>query len=205
MPGTIGRGDGECITTFTASAGRTRRESAPAARHRSARLLYGAPIWAEDLMTSHCSLLKVRRLYRTVAISVVRGFRTISAAAAAALAGSPPLELQALRCLHLHTRGLSDWVEPVGDDVEGRARRALLDRWRVSLDMRTGAPWLRVLETVLPNWDVWLDGAGPLLTYRVTQVLTGHGCFGEYLHRIRKEATSRCHHAMRVWIRRSTR
>ena len=96
-------------------------------------------------------------------------------------------------------------VEPVGDDVEGRARRALLDRWRVSLDMRTGAPWLRVLETVLPNWDVWLDGAGPLLTYRVTQVLTGHGCFGEYLHRIRKEATSRCHHAMRVWIRRSTR
>ena len=101
-------------------------------------------------------------------IMVVRGFRTISAAAAAALAGFSPLELQALRCLHLHTRGLSDWVEPVGDDVEGRARRALLDRWRVSLDMRAGAPGLRVLEAVLPNWDVWLDGAGPLLTYRVT-------------------------------------
>ena len=32
------------------------------------------------------------------------------------------------------------------------------------------------------------------LTYRVTQVITGHGCFGEYLHRIRKEATARCHH-----------
>ena len=101
-------------------------------------------------------------------IMVVRGFRTISAAAAAGLAGFSPLELQALRCLHLHTRGLSDWVEPVGDDVEGRARRALLDRWRVSLDMRAGAPGLRVLEAVLPNWDVWLDGAGPLLTYRVT-------------------------------------
>ena len=47
-------------------------------------------------------------------------------------------------------------------DVEGRARRALLDRWRASLDMRAGAPELRVLEVVLPNWDVWLDGAGPL-------------------------------------------
>ena len=55
---------------------------------------------------------------------------------------------------------------------------------------------LRVFEAVLPNWDIWLDGAGPPppLTYRVTQVLTGHGYFGEYLHRIRKEATARCHH-----------
>ena len=55
--------------------------------------------------------------------------------------------------------------------------------------MRAGAPGLRVLGAVLPNWDVWLDGAGPPpLTYRVTLVLTGHGCLGEYLHRIRQRA-----------------
>ena len=127
------------------------------------RLLYGAPIWAEDLMASRRSLLKVRRLHRTVAIRVMRGFRTISAAAATVLAGFPPFELQALRCreIYLHTRGLSDGVDPVGADVEGRARRALLNRWRVSLDMRASAPELRVLEAVLPNWDVWLDGAAP--------------------------------------------
>ncbi|XP_025264637.1 uncharacterized protein LOC112638003 [Camponotus floridanus] len=28
----------------------------------------------------------------------------------------------------------------------------------------------------------------------MTQVLTGHGCFGEYLCRIGKERTERCHH-----------
>ena len=85
------------------------------------RLLYGAPIWAEDLMASRRSLLKVRRLHRTVAIRVVRGFRTILAAAAAVLAGFPPFELQALRCreIYLHTRGLSDGIDPVGADVEG--------------------------------------------------------------------------------------
>ena len=27
-------------------------------------------------------------------------------------------------------------------------------------------------------------GRPPRLTYRVTQVLTGHGCFGEYLHQV---------------------
>ena len=53
----------------------------------------------------------------------------------------PPFEKQALRCreIYLHRRALSDGVQSVGDDVEGRARRALLDRWRVSLDMREGA------------------------------------------------------------------
>lgn len=32
------------------------------------------------------------------------------------------------------------------------------------------------------------------LTYRVTQVFTGHGCFGDYLCRIEKERTTECHH-----------
>ncbi|XP_060831108.1 uncharacterized protein LOC132915323 [Bombus pascuorum] len=66
--------------------------------------------------------------------------------------------------------------------------------WRAGLDTRTGAPGLRALGVVLPNWDVWLDGGAPPLTYRVTQVLTANGCFGEYLRRIGKEATARCHH-----------
>ena len=103
--------------------------SVEATANRS-RLLYGAPIWAEDLMASRRSLLKVRRLHRTVAIRVVRGFRTISAAVAAVLARFPMFELQALRCreIYLHTRGLSDGVDPVSVDVEGWARRALLNR-----------------------------------------------------------------------------
>ena len=160
------------------------------------RFLYGDPIWVEDLMTSCRSLLRVRRLHKTVAIRLVRGFSTISAAAAAVLAGFPPFELQALRCreIYLHTRSLSDGVGPVGVDVMVRARRTLLDRWRASFDMRAGAPGLRILEAVLPNWDVWLDGGGPPLSYRVTQVLTGHGCFDEYLSWIGKKATARCHH-----------
>ena len=107
-------------------------------------------------MASRRSLLKVTRLHRIVAIRVVRGFRTISAATAAMLAGFSPFELQALRCreIYLHTCGLSDGVSPVDADVKIRARRALLDRWRASLNMTAGAPELRVLETVLPNWNV---------------------------------------------------
>jgi hypothetical protein len=76
------------------------------------KLLYGAPIWARELMDKRRSLQLIRRLHRThlvVAIRVVRGFRTISAAAAAVLARflPPPFELQALRYreIYLRTRG----------------------------------------------------------------------------------------------------
>ncbi|XP_050490231.1 uncharacterized protein LOC126873432 [Bombus huntii] len=120
------------------------------------RLLYGAPIWAEDLMTNRHNLLAIRSLHMTVTIRVVRGFRIISAAAAAVLAGFPPFELQALRCreIYLHIRGMSGRVGPAGADVRVRARWALLDRWRASLDTRAGAPGMRILGAVLPNWDV---------------------------------------------------
>ena len=33
----------------------------------------------------------------------------------------------------------------------------------------------------------------PTLSYRITQVLSGHGCFGEYLHRIGAEEHPGCH------------
>jgi hypothetical protein len=53
------------------------------------RILYGAPIWAGDLMANRRSLILLRRLHRTTAIRIARGYRTISHA-------SPPFELQAL-------------------------------------------------------------------------------------------------------------
>ena len=169
------------------------------------RLLYGAPIWAEDRMDSRCSLLKVRKLHRTVAIRVVRVFRTISAAAESVLAGFPPFELQALRYreIYLHIRGLSDGVGPVDGDVRVRARRALLDRWRASLNMRADAPGLRVFEAVLPNWDVWLDGGGHPTWWHRCSLDTGASvstCTESGKRRLRVTTT-----AIRAWTRRCTR
>ncbi|XP_060819659.1 uncharacterized protein LOC132909087 [Bombus pascuorum] len=157
------------------------------------KLLYGASIWAEDVVTNSRNLRAIRRLHRAVAIRITRVFRTISAAV---LAGLPPFELQALRCreIYLRTRSLLGGVGAMDANAEAQARRELLGRWRAGLDTRTGASRLRDLEAVLPNWDVWLDGDAPPLTHRVTQLLTGHGCFGEYLPRIGKGATAHCHH-----------
>jgi hypothetical protein len=52
----------------------------------------------------------------------------------------------------------------------------------------------RAVRAVLPNWEEWRNQRGAPLTYRMTQILTGHGVFGEFLLRIGKESTSICHH-----------
>lgn len=82
-------------------------------------------------------------------------------------------------------------------DQESIRRRAISrarDTWKQKLE-RIGAERKRVTAAILPNWDEWMEAGPTTLTFaRVTQVLTGHGCFGEYLKRIGAEATAGCHH-----------
>ena len=60
--------------------------------------------------------------------------------------------------------------------------------------MRKGAAERRVVGAILPHWEQWWGSGPPELTYRATQVLTGHGCFGKYLGKIGAEHTTECHH-----------
>ena len=50
----------------------------------------------------------------------------------------------------------------------------------------------RAIAAVLAHWDQWLDRGVGTLTYRVTQTITEHRCFGEYLHRIGAVETPAC-------------
>ncbi|XP_011333593.1 uncharacterized protein LOC105277122 [Ooceraea biroi] len=52
----------------------------------------------------------------------------------------------------------------------------------------------RVAGAVQPILCEWVDRGWGTLTYRTTQVLSGHGCFGEFLCRIGKERGPHCHH-----------
>ncbi|XP_070529989.1 uncharacterized protein [Cardiocondyla obscurior] len=42
----------------------------------------------------------------------------------------------------------------------------------------------------------WVDRCGwkGVTSFWTTQIITGHGCFSSYLHRIGKEASTACHH-----------
>lgn len=48
------------------------------------------------------------------------------------------------------------------------------------------------------NWEIvscfkeWMGRNHGELSFQATQLITGHGCFKEYTHRIGKSANSRC-------------
>lgn len=159
--------------------------------------LYGAPIWVGALDRENVAAL--RRPQRAMAIRAIRGYRSVSGDAACLLAGSPPWDLEArARAAMYNWRAAlrSRGEEPLPGDVNARKsqlKRALRREWKARLeDSRTGR-W--TVEAILPVLSEWLNKRrrGPV-TFRLTQVLTGHGCFGKYLFQIAgREVSPKCH------------
>ncbi|XP_020296131.1 uncharacterized protein LOC109861058 [Pseudomyrmex gracilis] len=77
-------------------------------------------------------------------------------------------------------------------ESERQARRQLLFDWEQFL-CEPDVDAQEVVRVVRPHLEVWLDNEVRRLAYRVTQVLTRHGCFGKYLCRIGRESTTQCH------------
>lgn len=160
--------------------------------------LYGAPVWAMDLTAGTLAIL--RKPQRAMAVRVVRGYRTISYEAACVLAGSPPWDLEAKVLASLYrwreeerTRGSS----PAQRQIELRReelRQVLVADWRQRLMRPTAG--LATVEAIRPVLDDWLGRRHGSLSFRVTQVLSGHGCFGKYLCRLGREPDARCHHCV---------
>jgi hypothetical protein len=158
--------------------------------------LYGAPIWM-DALTAHNKIL-LRRPQRIIAVRAIRGYRTISWAAATALAGDPPWELQAevlAEVYRFNVEERSQGVHPAPDEIKRTrvlAQQALMRRWEEDLAASTfGVETIQAIRPVLDRWVKRKTGA---LSYRLVQVLSGHGCFGRYLYQTAKrEPTPICH------------
>lgn len=140
----------------------------------------------------------LRGAQRIVATRAVRGYRTIAGAAACVLAGTPPWELEAEVLAEVYryrtearTRGQYPGIKEMRR-VRKRAQESLVPRWEAYLeDAEYGT---RTIEAILPILTSWIDRRHGSLTFRLVQVLTGHGCFGRYLHKIAKrEETPSCH------------
>lgn len=159
--------------------------------------LYGAPIWADALSARNMPLL--RRPQRVMALRAARAYRTVSHTGACVLAGSPPWDLdaevlserywQAVAAqeegLRPHPREVAQWRD--------EARDELFRRWKERLEVPGASR--EIVEAIRPILREWVERKHGVLSYHMTQVLTGHGCFAEYLCRILgREPTADCHH-----------
>ena len=160
--------------------------------------LYGAPIWVESLRRKG-NATHLRRPQRAIAQRVARCYRTVAFGAACALACTPPWELEAEVQTRVYTwseekRALG--VRPTQEErgmVQREARDQLVLTWREVLAACPSGR--RVLDALEPVLDRWLERPPSMfVTYRLVQVLSGHGCFRKYLHRIGLEKTPSCPH-----------
>jgi hypothetical protein len=74
------------------------------------------------------------------------------------------------------------------------AKLEIWERWRSQLTEEDAMQPHRAVRAVLPNCEAWRDQGRVPLSFRTTQLLTGHGVPGEYLLTIGREVTSTCHH-----------
>jgi len=160
-------------------------------------VLYASPIWASSLNVDARRLF--RRWQRAIAIRVCSAYRTVSFDSATLLARLVPLELLAAERTRIFWRicdakeeNPDGWMEAV-NDFKRQERGITQEQW-IRLASRPRASGARLRDVLLPHMPAWVNRRWGGLTFRITQLLTGHGCFGNYLYRIGKADTAMCQH-----------
>ncbi|KAG5347242.1 RECQ1 helicase, partial [Acromyrmex charruanus] len=160
--------------------------------------LYGAPVWSGKALASRRIKERLHSVQRRLALRICRAYRTY--ATAMVLAEIPPAEYVADALAETYARvkaiRLRGGIITPGtvDRLRGNARRRVFGEWRATLENSPPTTGVRTVEAILPCLEEWVGRGWGGLSFHATQVLTGHGCFGEYLCRIGKEPNARCHH-----------
>lgn len=122
---------------------------------------------------------------RKTLLRVIRGYRTISTEAAQVIAGAVPIHLLVEE--RAKKRSMQRQRQNV---VSGACRRETMQRWQGEWEERSSkAEWTK---TLIPDIGVWVLCGFRMSSFHLTQVLTGHGCFGTYTKRIGKTLTDEC-------------
>lgn len=142
----------------------------------TSRLLYGAPIWAEKMSAE--AMATMESAYRRTMLRVACCYSTTSYDAAAVVSSMPPLKLLAeeRRSIFL---GTSKEV----------ARGHLLTEWQQKWSTSGKGRWT---NRIIGDVSIWYRRKHGEVSYHLAQVLTGHGCFGTYLHKYCNLATDAC-------------
>lgn len=159
------------------------------------QLLYAAPIWGDRVRASARTVTHLVRAQRLIALRVIRAYRTVSDEAALVLAGMPPADLLALERGRLKKRFGSIPVPgqaPISKDSIRRSERSTtLDLWQRRWLFSNKGMWTK---SMIPDVRRWVGRTLPRvpLTFRMTQFLTGHGCFQYYLNRMGRATCPLC-------------
>lgn len=155
----------------------------------NSKLLYASSVWAAGGVKTAKNRAALARAQRTVALRAIRAYRTTSLEATLALAGSIPVDLLAHERSRIRRRTEDPGNNDTRQAIKTSERDITLNCWQRNWSQGNKAEWTR---TIIPDLRRWLDRPKKNGTYHMTQFLTGHGCFQQYLHRIGKTPSAEC-------------
>lgn len=147
-------------------------------------LLYGAEIWGGQ-MRLELYRRGLASVQRRAALRVACAYRTVSEAAVLVIAGVIPIGLLAMEREAIYRRKAE--IGRARAAEEERART--MGKWQESWDNEPKGRWTARL---LPRIEPWVSRKHGEVNYHLTQLLSGHGCFRSYLHRVGRAETPEC-------------
>lgn len=143
----------------------------------------------------------MKRVQRTVALRVIAAYRTVSHTAATLLAKMPPITLFARGRKRIYDR-VQDmrrgevWTESGEERIREEEGILIRRQWKIYME-NPRIYGKKTTEVVLPIFNEWLDCDHNETGFRVTQILTEHGCFNSYLKQIGKMQSAPCRECKR--------
>lgn len=138
------------------------------------------------------SIKKAQQIQRRAAIICSRLYRTVSHDAALVIARIPPIDLsvekRSLLWLLKHNRApemlnsqptwtLDDWANHLDNEI--------MSRWQKRWDLSSKGRWTHQLLPLVSTKPLHLD-------FYISQGLSGHGCFLQFLHRFSRSESPLC-------------
>ncbi|CAH2083331.1 unnamed protein product [Euphydryas editha] len=139
-------------------------------------MLYRVEVWGEALKVEKYRR-KLASVQRRGALRIACAYRTISEAAALVIAGVIPidlLEFERKRIWEARRDGQGSLI-----DVKTREREETLTLWQERWDTEEKGRWTYRIIKGIRDWILREQGE---VDYYLTQFLSGHGQFNEYLH-----------------------
>ncbi|XP_008181108.1 uncharacterized protein LOC103308814 [Acyrthosiphon pisum] len=159
----------------------------------NSKMLYAASTWATQGTKTAKNRNEMARAQRTVAIRTIRAYCTVSADGSSLLASMVPADIVANERARMRRRlDDQDEITPKSG-IKKQERSISITAWQARWDRSPNARWTHRL---LPDVGRWLSKPPLSLTYHLTQVLSGHGCFRSYLHDKDRAVDSYCYYCM---------
>lgn len=170
---------------------------------------YASPIWAPKALKVSRNKKKLAKIQRISLRRVACNYRTAGRLALCVITGFLPIEItleekkwlyevtQRYKILHTDDDDLINWknenLKLETERITNRIWNHWYNKWNNTVQVPESTWTRRLIPS--PRWWAERNKNGKAfgqLNFRLTQMLTGHGVFKSYLHRIRKADSDEC-------------